>query len=532
MAQVVLFALFAAMSVASPAAAQDQQLVEAVERQDRVAVRTLLAASVDVNARQPDGATPLHWAAHWNDLDIATLLMQAGADVNAVNELGVTPLSLAALNASAAMTDALLRAGADPSAARPSGETVLMTGARTGNAELVRALLAAGADLQARAHFQRQTPLMWAASEGHADVVQLLLENGADLHARSKHGTTALLLAARNGDVDTARVLLGAGADVNAAEPRLAFDARIDVEESQTSGRSPLLVASASVVATSGWEYGLNVTPSTHETLAIFLLDHGADPNVADTIGRTPLHAAVETGKADLVQALLARDADPNARLIEAPFVFKGDFVSYGRYVGATPLWLAAAARVPNVDILRALATAGGDPGAAADDGTTPLMAAVGMTKIKCRTKRARPMNAKPSSSSDTWLTWTSTSMPSTGGGGPRCTVRHAWHATPSLRCSRTTAPTWISRTPAGRPPWMWAPCPGRCIPTPPVSCAASARPAGPIAPSSAKDTDQNKVTILAADASSPAALLVAYILPVCALLAPCGTGASTPRRW
>ena len=385
MAQVVLFALFAAMSVASPAAAQDQQLVEAVERQDRVAVRTLLAASVDVNARQPDGATPLHWAAHWNDLDIATLLMQAGADVNAVNELGVTPLSLAALNASAAMTDALLRAGADPSAARPSGETVLMTGARTGNAELVRALLAAGADLQARAHFQRQTPLMWAASEGHADVVQLLLENGADLHARSKHGTTALLLAARNGDVDTARVLLGAGADVNAAEPRLAFDARIDVEESQTSGRSPLLVASASVVATSGWEYGLNVTPSTHETLAIFLLDHGADPNVADTIGRTPLHAAVETGKADLVQALLARDADPNARLIEAPFVFKGDFVSYGRYVGATPLWLAAAARVPNVDILRALATAGGDPGAAADDGTTPLMAAVGMVQNEAR---------------------------------------------------------------------------------------------------------------------------------------------------
>ena len=59
---------------------------------------------------------------------------------------------------------------------------------------------------------------------------------------------------------------------MNAAEPLLAFDVRIDVEESQTSGRSPLLVASASMVATSGWEYSLVVTPSTHETLAIFLL--------------------------------------------------------------------------------------------------------------------------------------------------------------------------------------------------------------------------------------------------------------------
>ena len=379
----VSFALFTSM--ASLAAAQDQRLVEAAERQDRDAVRTLLAQSADVDAPQPDGATALHWAAHWNDLDTATMLIAAGANVNSVNELGVTPLSLSALNASSTMADALLRAGADPNAGRPGGETVLMAGARTGNAELVRALLAAGADVQASAHFQGQTPLMWAASEGHAHVVQVLLEAGADVHARSKHGTTALLLAARHGAVDTARVLLGAGADVNAAEPLLAFDARIDVEESQTSGRSPLLVASASMMATSGWEYGLVVTPSAHETLAIFLLDQGADPNLPDSIGRTPLHAAVETGKAALVQALLAHGADPNARLIEVPFVFKGDFVSYGRYVGATPLWLAAAARVPNVDILRRLAAAGADAGAAADDGTTPLMAAVGMVQNEAR---------------------------------------------------------------------------------------------------------------------------------------------------
>ena len=162
------------------------------------------------------------------------------------------------------------------------------------------------------------------------------------------HGTTALLLAARNGDVETARVLLDGGADVNAAEPYLAFDARVDVEESQTSGRTPLVVAAASQVAISGWEYHLDVAPSTHEALALFLLERGADPNVPDSIGRTALHAAVETGKADLVKALLDHGADPNARLTRAPFVFKGDFISYGRYVGATPLWLAAAARVPD----------------------------------------------------------------------------------------------------------------------------------------------------------------------------------------
>ena len=384
----VLAAALAAALLALPAAgaaAEDAPLADAVERRDRRMARALLAESAVVDARQPDGATALHWAAHWNDVGTARLLIAAGGDVNAANDLGVTPLALAALNASAEMADTLLRAGADPDAARPGGETVLMTAARTGSPALVRALVAAGAAVRGTAHFRAQTPLMWAASEGHAGVVQLLIEAGADVHARSVHGTTALLLAARSGDIDTARALIDGGADVNAAEPYLPFDGRVDVEESQTSGRSPLLVASASMVATSGWEYSLDVEPSTHEALALFLLERGADPNVADSIGRAALHAAVETGKADLVKALLTHGADPNARLTQAPFVFKGDFISYGRYVGATPLWLAAAARVPDPDILQAIAAAGGDPGMPADDGTTPLMAAVGVVLNEAR---------------------------------------------------------------------------------------------------------------------------------------------------
>ena len=370
-----------------------QSLVDAVERQDWGVVRELLAEQepaatherVDVNATHPDGATALHWAVHWNDVETAALLAAAGADVNAVNELGVAPLHLAALNASQTAADVLLRWGADPNRAGPSGETALMTAGRTGNPDLVRALLEFGATVDSNGHFQGQSALMWAAAEGQADAAQMLITHGADVDARSVYGATPLLLAARNGDVETARVLLEAGADVNAAEPILAFDGRVDVEESQTSGRSPLFVASASLDAVSGWEYRLQVTPSTHEALAIFLLENGANSNLPDSIGRTPLHVAVDTGKANLVKELLASGADPNARLTEAPFIFKGDFVAYNRFVGATPLWMAAAARVPSVDILRDLADAGADPGAAADDGTTPLMAAVGMVRNEAR---------------------------------------------------------------------------------------------------------------------------------------------------
>ena len=72
-------------------AVEDAPLADAAERRNSGAVRALLAESAAVDARQPDGATALHWAAHWNDVETARLLVAGGADVNAANDLGVTP---------------------------------------------------------------------------------------------------------------------------------------------------------------------------------------------------------------------------------------------------------------------------------------------------------------------------------------------------------------------------------------------------------------------------------------------------------
>ena len=375
------------LSMASLAAAnRDLRLVEAAERQDSKAVRALLEQQVDVDTPQPDGATALHWAAHWNDPDTVDRLVRAGAHVSAVNDLGVAPLSLACANRdSALIVERLVRAGADPNAALPSGETVLMTAARTGNLGAVNVLLAHGADVNANGHWQGQTALMWAVAEGHAGIMEVLIAHGADVHARSDRGGTPLLLAARAGNVDAARLLRAAGADVNAAEPLVTPGDGVDVNVMLPSGHSPLLVASASVVATSGFEYRLTVEPSGHEALAIFLLEEGADPMKMDSIGTTPLHAAVRTGKLKLVKELLAHGADPNARLVKAPPPFIGDYTFYRRYVGATPFWLAAAARIPDLDLIRVLIAAGANPNLPAADGATPLMAAVGMVQNEAR---------------------------------------------------------------------------------------------------------------------------------------------------
>src|SRR5687768_2343062 len=90
----------------------DRRLVEAAKRRDTPAVRALLAQSVDVNGPQSDGATALHWAIHWDDLDTADLLIRAGANVQPANDYGVTPLILACANGNPAAVMRLLDAGA------------------------------------------------------------------------------------------------------------------------------------------------------------------------------------------------------------------------------------------------------------------------------------------------------------------------------------------------------------------------------------------------------------------------------------
>src|SRR6266478_4009300 len=98
----------------------DSRLVEAAKHRDVDRVRALLREHVDVNSAMPDGATALHWAAQWDDLDLADLLIVAHARIDTADVYGVTPLSLACTNGSVAMITRLLRAGADPNLALPS----------------------------------------------------------------------------------------------------------------------------------------------------------------------------------------------------------------------------------------------------------------------------------------------------------------------------------------------------------------------------------------------------------------------------
>ncbi len=344
----------AAASATARANTDELPLVAAAKAADADAVERLLKRGDDVDQRQPDGATALHWAAFRDDQRTAGLLLAAGADVGAANDLGATPLWLAAENGSATMIERLLAAGADANVELPEGETPVMTASRAGTAEGVRALISAGADVNAAERSRGQTALMWAVAQGHDDVAAILVRHGADVEARSRvrprmmhaegtnasqydqgvmwnrGGFTPLLFAARHGRVAAAGILLDGGVDVESPAP---------------TGASPLALAAH----------------SGQGAFAAWLLDRGADPN-ATGAGYSALHAAVLRGDRTLVQALLAHGADPNLRLRSGTPVRRAsrDWAFAPALVSATPYWLAA--WFHDAAVMRDLAEAGADP--------------------------------------------------------------------------------------------------------------------------------------------------------------------------
>ncbi len=378
-------------------------LIDAVQRGDHAAVRTLLRNKSIVNQAEADGTTALHHAVQADDVQLVSMLISAGASVTTANRYGLRPLTLAATHGSEPVIALLLKAGADPNTVTQGGEPVLMTAARTGRVEAIKRLLAAGADVNARERWLGETALMWAASENHAAAVRALVEAGADINARSRlldapvlefprsggpnspfprGGWTALMFAARQGAIDAARALADLGANLKlAALPQT--DIPLKAEELQSAERG---------VGTSALVFAII---NVHYDLAAMLLEKGADPNVLDLAGMGALYAAADMNSlqwvqgrpapiltdtldgVDVVRLLLQKGADPNARLKTRPLKRHhdaGSTLNFGE--GTTPLMRAA--RTGDLGVIKALLEGGANPFLALADGTNALLLAAG----------------------------------------------------------------------------------------------------------------------------------------------------------
>ena len=404
--------LLAVAAAADTAAAQDLRLITAAAGGDTARVRTLVAEGVDVDGRRADGATALLWASHRDDLELVDLLLRAGADVNAADDNGVTPLERAAENASPAMVEKLLAGGASTRAARTSGLTPLMTAARTGHPGVIETLLRHGADVNAVTAETRSTALMWAVAGSHPAVARALVAAGADPHASTFDGFTPLLYATHNGDVAMAEILIAAGVDVNDTGADGTHALVYAIVIGRDAFALHLLERGADPNASMGGVHALHAAAGSVTTWHGDWRRRHGDSRRRSPFGRRGLHASRALR---LVEALLARGADPNARITTSAMLMdyigyprKGAFEPFacgtGDLRGATPLWVAAhEANRPTVPegatadyvrdsaaIIRALLDAGADQHLTTDDGTTPFMAAAGLGRSTYRPRQPR----------------------------------------------------------------------------------------------------------------------------------------------
>jgi ankyrin repeat protein len=212
-------------------------------RRVRAPAELLLALGIDVNARDTEGQTPLHYAVREQHIragrdfsDDVKLLLDRGADVNAKDKSGVTALHLAC------------RAGDDAVAA-----------------EFIDLLIARGADVNAE-DAQGCTPLY---AVGGPQKAKVLIEHGADVSAANSHGFTALFITR---DLEVAQLLIERGADVKGRS---------------TTGGTPLHICRSPEITQ-------------------LLIDRGAEVNARDDFGETPLAVAerlLKTAPGDTVAA-------------------------------------------------------------------------------------------------------------------------------------------------------------------------------------------------------------------------------------
>jgi ankyrin repeat protein len=231
-----------------------------------------------LNSRGPEGSTPFMYAVLYTPAATLEQLVKQGADVNKKNDANATALIWAATDLE--KTRVLLAHGADVNARSSDMRTPLMAAARRpGNAAVVKLLLDKGANPNPNAHPAVEgSPLIEAATAGDAATVELLLARGADAKAS---GQQALEVAVNQSCAKCVEMLAAKGLDQDAYSMALA-----------------------------------NVSHLGDVGAVKLMLDHGANINAVDPLGRTPLMyaAASDTLSLDVVKLLVERGADVNAK--------------------------------------------------------------------------------------------------------------------------------------------------------------------------------------------------------------------------
>ncbi|XP_067311758.1 ankyrin-3 isoform X7 [Pseudorasbora parva] len=309
-----------------------------------------------VNRTTESGFTPLHIAAHYGNINVATLLLNRGAAVDFMARNDITPLHVAAKRGNGNMVKLLLDRGSKIDAKTKDGLTPLHCGARSGHEQVVEMLLDRGAPILSKTK-NGLSPLHMATQGDHLNCVQLLLQHNAPVDDVTNDYLTALHVAAHCGHYKVAKVIVDKKANPNAKALNGFTPLHIACKKNRVKVMELLLKHGASMQAVT--ESGL--TPihvaafMGHENIVKQLTHHGASPNTTNVRGETALHMAARAGQADVVRYLLQNGAKVDIKA-------KDDQTA-----------LHIASRLGKMDIVQQLLQKGALSNAATTSGYTPL---------------------------------------------------------------------------------------------------------------------------------------------------------------
>ena len=322
----------------------------AVYHNDAQLVDALLKAGAKAKVINEFGSSPLSEAAVTGNVEVLGKLLKAGADPNVGNADGQTPLMVISRTSNVAAAVELVKHGAMVDTVEQwHGQTALMWATAESQSAMVKFLIKHGANVNARSKrnsWQRMvtaepraqgrlpgglTPLLYASRQGCLQCVKDLVEAKADVGLADPEGVTPLIVSIINFHFDTASYLLDKKANPNTWDwwGRTPLYSAVDLNTIPHGGRPDM--------------------PSLDQTTSLQiiekLLDLGANPNAqlklfppyralgpdrgADmmlTMGATPLLRAAKAGDAPAIKLLLAHGAN----------------VELANIYGMTPLMAAA----------------------------------------------------------------------------------------------------------------------------------------------------------------------------------------------